>query len=373
MSPFSLRSLGEAGWQLLETRLSESENTEPQTLQPEYQYVWSVRYMDAPVLRDENTDTNDLCDDQRLYYANDANMNVTALIGTDGTPLERYAYDPYGKVTVLDADFSDDADGKSDYDNSILFAGYYRDNETGLCHVRNRYYHPQLGWITRDPAGYADGMSLYQYVGSGPLGATDPMGLCTDSPEKIAEDLKNGKIKSAKELKERIEKLPKGQRGEAVRRAQEELRGWQPKNEGPVRRGGGGGDGDGVWSWERGVKDYGNPLAEKDMSLAEALALRLAVEFDPTFVLDIKTTRKILAIEYAPAIEATGVVMLVVGGAGGILAEPAVQLSNYLSGKPLFSESYYGTLWGAYVELHKAWYEPLMESDSAGGDATQEP
>jgi RHS repeat-associated protein len=153
------------GWQLLETRLSESENTEPQTLQPEYQYVWSLRYMDAPVMRDKNTDTDDLCDDQRLYYANDANMNVTALLATDGTPLERYAYDPYGKVTIYDDDWSETR-STSSYDNNILFCGYYHDWETGLYHVRNRYYHPQVGWITRDPAGYADGMSLYEYCRS---------------------------------------------------------------------------------------------------------------------------------------------------------------------------------------------------------------
>ena len=215
------------------------------------------------LLRDKNTDDDDRCDDQRLYYANDANMNVTALVGDDGTVLERYVYDPYGKVTIYDGTWTNTRNTSS-YDNNILFAGYYHDWETGLYHVRNRYYHPYFGWITRDPAGYADGMSLYEYCRSGPLGALDAMGLCTDSPEKIAEDIKNGKIKSAKELKERIEKLPKGQRGEAVRRAQEELRGWQPKNEGPVRRGGGGGDGDGVWSWERGLKDYGNPLADDE-------------------------------------------------------------------------------------------------------------
>jgi len=155
------------GWQLLETRLSTSENTEPQTLQPEYQYVWSVRYMDAPVLRDKNTDSDDLCDDERLYYANDANMNVTALLATDGTPLERYAYDPYGKVTIYDGTWTNTRNTSS-YDNSILFCGYYRDNETGLYHVRNRYYYPYFGWITRDPAGYADGMSLYEYCASGP-------------------------------------------------------------------------------------------------------------------------------------------------------------------------------------------------------------
>jgi len=57
-----------AAWQVIETRQSASENAAPQTtLQPEYQYVWSMRYIDAPVLRDENTDADDVCDDQRLY------------------------------------------------------------------------------------------------------------------------------------------------------------------------------------------------------------------------------------------------------------------------------------------------------------------
>ena len=103
-------------------------------------------------------------------------MNVTALMGTDGTVLERYVYDPYGKVTIYDDDWSDTR-GTSSYDNNILFCGYYHDWETGLYHVRNRYYHEQLGWITRDPAGYVDGMSLYQYCGSRATAAVDPMGL----------------------------------------------------------------------------------------------------------------------------------------------------------------------------------------------------
>jgi len=171
------------GWQLLETRKSTSENTEPETLQPEYQYVWSLRYMDAPVLRDENKDADDDCingQDERLYYANDANMNVTALVGTDGTPLERYVYDPYGKVTIYDGTWTNTRQ-ESSYDNSILFCGYYRDNETGLYHVRNRYYHPYFGLITRDPGGYVDGMSLYEYCRSRPIHSADPWGLL-DAP-----------------------------------------------------------------------------------------------------------------------------------------------------------------------------------------------
>ncbi len=66
-------------WQVLETRRSTSENTGPESLQPQYQYVWSQRYIDAPVLRDENTDADGLCDDDRVYYLGDANFNVTTL------------------------------------------------------------------------------------------------------------------------------------------------------------------------------------------------------------------------------------------------------------------------------------------------------
>ena len=64
------------------------------------------------------------------------------------------------------------------YESTVLFAGYWRDTETGLYHVRHRMYHVRLGlWLIRDPEGYVDGMSLYQYVQSGPLNATDPQGL----------------------------------------------------------------------------------------------------------------------------------------------------------------------------------------------------
>jgi RHS repeat-associated protein len=115
----------------------------------------------------------------------------------DGDALERYAYDPYGNVTVLDGGKKEiepdtwvyfDADGEvtewnedtlgSDWANTILFAGYYRDSETALYHVRNRMYHAQLGfWLIRDPEAYVDGMSLYEYVRSTPGNSLDPYGL----------------------------------------------------------------------------------------------------------------------------------------------------------------------------------------------------
>jgi len=38
-------------WQVLETRLSTRENTDPNTLDPEYQYVWSMRPGGTPPLQ----------------------------------------------------------------------------------------------------------------------------------------------------------------------------------------------------------------------------------------------------------------------------------------------------------------------------------
>jgi len=47
-----------------------------------------------------------------------------------------------------------------------------------IYHVRHRVYDAGVGrWTRRDPLGYVDGMSLYEYVGSQPVTARDPRGL----------------------------------------------------------------------------------------------------------------------------------------------------------------------------------------------------
>jgi RHS repeat-associated protein len=268
------------GWQLLETRLATGEDEDhPETLQPEYQYVWSLRYMDAPVLRDENKDADDDCTesgtDERLYYANDANMNVTALVGTDGTPLERYVYDPYGKVTIYDGTWTNTRNSSS-YDNSILFCGYYLDWETGLYHVRNRYYHPYFGLITRDPGGYSDGMSLYEYCRSGPLGALDAMGLGLIEPGDPGWDqaeypsfVPEPGLTLPPDPNTSVP-CPTAVEGDEPPPQEQPPVGPvapdpQPGNVGGVPPGGGG------YSWKTGVKDYThtNPLAEENPSYAD--------------------------------------------------------------------------------------------------------
>jgi RHS repeat-associated protein len=145
-----------SGQQVIETREgSGATPAQAETLQPKYQNIWSPRYIDSLILRDENTDGDGLCDDSRVYYLADANFNVTALVDTNGDVVERYLYSPYGEVTILDPDFSADADNVSDYANTTLYTGRTLDTPTGLMYYRARYYHAQLGrFVGRDPIGY---------------------------------------------------------------------------------------------------------------------------------------------------------------------------------------------------------------------------
>ena len=76
-----------SNWQLLETRRQMEQGEDPDPLE---QFLWSPRYIDAPVLRwwDADTDGEAIL---TLFYTNDANMNVTAEVdGSTGGVTERY-------------------------------------------------------------------------------------------------------------------------------------------------------------------------------------------------------------------------------------------------------------------------------------------
>ncbi len=78
----------------------------------------------------------------RHYYLQDANFNVTAIVDSAGTVVERYSYTPYGEVTIMDASFTTRA--SSLVANELLFTGRRTDPETGLQLNRNRFYDPQM-------------------------------------------------------------------------------------------------------------------------------------------------------------------------------------------------------------------------------------
>jgi RHS repeat-associated protein len=76
---------------------------------------------------------------------------------------------------------------RSSVRNRIGYAGYQHDpsitgsaqgSGQGKYHVRFRVYDAGVGrWTRRDPLGYVDGMSVYEYVGNFPLSHIDATGL----------------------------------------------------------------------------------------------------------------------------------------------------------------------------------------------------
>jgi RHS repeat-associated protein len=67
---------------------------------------------------------------------------------------------------------------------AIGYAGMLYDRQAGAFLMRNRWHSPTLGrFLSRDPAGYVDGMSLYAYVSGNPLKYWDPFGLAECSAD----------------------------------------------------------------------------------------------------------------------------------------------------------------------------------------------
>jgi RHS repeat-associated protein len=171
-------------WQCVEER---DESGGAIAANPDVQYVWGDRYVDDLILRDRDADNDGQTGslggtgsglEERLYALHDANWNVTALAEADGDVVERFTYTAYGAVTVLDGDFSSDADGASDKAWIYTYTTRRLDAETGLMYYRNRMYHPALGrFISRDPIGYdAEDVNLYRYLGNSPRSYVDPIG-----------------------------------------------------------------------------------------------------------------------------------------------------------------------------------------------------
>ena len=116
-----------------------------------------------------------------------------------GTPITSPTYrveadlDRNGAITLADYDICIADDGRKilggggvgetdlfspGVRNSVGYCGYIHNEDTGLYTVRFRTYSPTLGrWLTRDPAGYVDGLNLFAYCKAAPTAWLDPLGL----------------------------------------------------------------------------------------------------------------------------------------------------------------------------------------------------
>lgn len=141
-------------WQDIEERLG----TSPNIADPALQYVWGIRYVDELVCRDDSSP-------QRLYACQDANFNLTAVTDTSGTVIERYVFTPYGTRTIMNTSWS--SISSSAFEWEVGHQGLMYEDSAGLIYNRARWLNPLCGaFLNRDPVQYADGLSLYQYVGS---------------------------------------------------------------------------------------------------------------------------------------------------------------------------------------------------------------
>ena len=106
----------------------------------------------------------------------------------------------WGLALSLPAD-TDDPDPRGELDAEadpgLLYAGQWRDGESGLCYNRFRYYEPETGmYLVSDPLGLLGGEQTYRYVPN-PLGWIDQYGLA-GCPRALARAMKRANRNLAK-------------------------------------------------------------------------------------------------------------------------------------------------------------------------------
>lgn len=169
------------------------------------QYVYGI-YIDEPLVMDRNADAGNTPiapGDERFFYHQNTLLSTYALTDMTGEAVIGYQFDAYGLPVIYSPglngriDFGGDDDlmiaANKNHSNPYLFSGRrydpesQADNSPGLYYYRHRYFNPSLGvFLSRDPLQYADGMNLYQYALSSPVGATDPFGLSCCANERVS-------------------------------------------------------------------------------------------------------------------------------------------------------------------------------------------
>ena len=113
----------------------------------------------------------------RYFYHGNSIGSVKAITNSAGSIEELYDYNAYGNVEVFAPD-GVSTRPTSILENPYMFTGRRLDMESGLHYYRARYFSGCIGrFVERDPIGYLDGMSMYEYVDGNPINLRDPFGL----------------------------------------------------------------------------------------------------------------------------------------------------------------------------------------------------
>jgi RHS repeat-associated protein len=143
-----------------------------------YHLSWKPRASSTspPPVRIGHLSPADRLETPQPHYDRNQQYSIVGLTNAAGTLVERYTYSAYGTLGIYDANGT--VRTSSTYANRYTYTGREWDAELNLYHFRARWYDPATGgFISRDPLGYVDGMSLYRayFVPNG----FDPLGLAS--------------------------------------------------------------------------------------------------------------------------------------------------------------------------------------------------
>ena len=117
------------------------------------------------------------------YYLLNQQGDVEALMDANGAIVATYEYDPWGAVTVKNANGALDKDDTSIGNmNPLRYRGYYYDNETGFYYLESRYYDPVVGrFISPDTFASTDiigalSSNMFAYCENSPVCYSDLTG-----------------------------------------------------------------------------------------------------------------------------------------------------------------------------------------------------
>jgi RHS repeat-associated protein len=134
-----------------------------------YRYLYGS-YIDEPIVRIATSNS------EMTWYHRNQQYSIVACTNSSGAATERYAYTAYGLPTITDG--SGTVRTSSAIGNRYTYTGREWDGVLGLYHYRARMYEATVGrFCSRDPIGYVDGPSFYEFVGTKPTIRTDPSGF----------------------------------------------------------------------------------------------------------------------------------------------------------------------------------------------------
>ncbi|WP_243143427.1 RHS repeat domain-containing protein [Clostridium estertheticum] len=102
----------------------------------------------------------------RYYYTQDEQGSTVFVTDKDQEIKNEYCYDAFGNVL----------ESTEDVHNRITYTGKQFDGITQQYYLRARFYNPVIGRFTQEDIYRGDGLNLYSYCGSNPVGYCDPSG-----------------------------------------------------------------------------------------------------------------------------------------------------------------------------------------------------